>query len=326
MKVLRKVLCFLFLVVITASGFACSSKSDTSSSDSESGQSGGNDTPQNTPTEVYVPYTASEIMGLGSEYLDEFFGEVETDLGGGDSADVILSGMKVLYLNASKMMKNISEFEGLLYNSCVRGSALEVGDDSEKPNRVEKFIVTFSGDDSDGNSKVNIKIQFSYKSKDKDWNYDYYEFLIKTNKARGEISCNFAIERSVEKTGESDSTANYYCVDLSGKIGDDANKMEYKCYQFLRNKKINDYTQVSVNNIEEFKFSKFDGEIKTNLSNTSETKELLRNPSSEISLLATEKVRTVNQGLQKISGSAVTTIKNLSEKLTIYVDANLEIN
>ena len=277
MKGLKRILCFLLIFVAVVGVSACSSKeASPSNNDSGLSQGGGNGAETQIPPEeeVYVAYSSNEIMGLGEDYLTEFFGAVEDNVLGGGFADENIAGMKVLFLNASKMINNISSVDDLPYGRCVKGKELTLDDYTKKPNAVNKFLAKFTPEDSDGNSSLSLKIIFSYKDEDTDFTYDYYDFTIKTNKKNNEIACNFSIERSKEIVGSNDSTAEYFVAELKGNIDSDFDEMNYECYQFSRTEKINDHMTVGYNNIENYLYSKFDGEDKIYY-NATETKTML---------------------------------------------------
>ena len=94
--------------------------------------------------------------------------------------------LKVLFLNASKMLKEISDFNDLINGYTYFGNELDLDDEWETPNSVVRFYYAFGVEDGNGDSNVKIRIVFGYDDEDTDntYSYDYYDFLIKTNKKR----------------------------------------------------------------------------------------------------------------------------------------------
>ena len=180
MKIFKRIICFLLLFVSIGVFSACSPKGDSGSS------GGGNDLSQNdnnsggdeTQEEVYVAYTSSEILALGSEFVGEFFEEFEIDTTDEELFDDNISEMKILFLNASKMIKKISEMTNLPYGYCVNGQALNAEEYSGKPNQVARFYAIFSDEDDNGNASVRLRFGFSYDGLDVSLDYDYYDILI----------------------------------------------------------------------------------------------------------------------------------------------------
>lgn len=361
MKKLKRIICFL-LMIVSIGFFSACSKSETpppgggspetennggtngeeennndenddnennnndNNDNGESGESGDGDNEDeenDEPQEVYVPYTSSEIMLVGSEFVGEFFNSYETDLTDENLFDDNIESMKILFLNASKMLKTISEIRNLPFNYCVKGKPVELENYEEQPNMVDRFEGTFSGDDANGNSSVKLKMAFSYNEKNVTYTYDYYEFFIQTNKAQNKVSCEISVERSVEN-GTGNSVAKYYKIGLSGVIGGGDECSSYNCYKFERTKLIEEKDQVNYNNIDSFEQSKFNGSEKYVGSDEAEI--LLRNLTSNETILVGDTVKSLMQGYKTIfSGNPMQTLSTLSNSLIVYVNSETEI-
>lgn len=334
MKNLRRIICFLMMIVSLSFFTACSkdqtpppeigtgTEQDGGSGDG-SEESGGEED-NGDEQEVYVPYTSNEIMNAGSVLLSEFFNEYEADLTDEDLFDDNIDNIKMLFLNTSKMITAVSQIDNLPYGYCVRGNAEELVDYTGKPNKVERFDATFKAEDSNGNSSVKLKIVFSYNELDVDYTYDYYDILIKTNKSQKKVSCEILIERSSIKDSD-DSTGRYFYVNLNGKIGGGFDDIKYNCYRFNRTQFINEYTAVNYNNIDQFEQSVFDGQTKTYVG-VSESELLLRNSNSDVTKLVSSIVGAMNQGYKSIfNGGVLGTISSLSSSLIAYVNEVEEI-
>ena len=281
--------------------------------------SGSGDAPQ----EVYVPYTSSEIMMAGANIVDGFFADFEINTTDEEMFDDNIGEDKILFLNASKMLKVVSQIENLTFGACLKGKTLTEPLDG-KPNAVSKFYVTFAEEDSNGFSSVKLRILFAYNGLDVTYDYDYYDFLIETNKAQNIVSCEISIERSKKMAGVDDSTATYFNIELDGKISGEQDDLKYNIYNFDRNEKIETQTDANYNHIKNFEQSYYLGNLKTYIS-TEDSDLLLRSSSSEQSILVAQKVGNLNQGLKKLSGGVFGTITGLTEALVVCVDAETEI-
>lgn len=341
MKNFKRILCFLLMFVTIGFFTACSkgetppSGGDDSGFSQGGGESGGGSSgtgpsepggsgDENEPEEVYVPYSSSEIMMVGSNFVDAYFDEFEADTSDENLFDDNINEMKVLFLNASKMLKYVSQMEDLTFGACMKGFDLTVDDDYEKPNAVAKFYVTYNEENSDGDASVRIRILFSYKELDVKYNYDYYDILIETNKAQKLVSCDFSVEKAIQKTGLEDSTARYYVFDINGNIDGGNNFEEFNIYQFDRTEQIEAQTSIDFNVIDDFEQSRFVSEIETYVGGEN-AELLLRNSSSEQSLMLSQRIGNLGQGLKKLSGGVFGTISGLSEALVVYVDLDTEI-
>ncbi len=331
MKNFRRVLCFLLMFVTIGFFTACSKSenppggSDDSglssgggSEDSGSGDSGGGS------EEVYVAYTSSEIMLLGANFVESYFDDFEADTNDENLFDDNVDEMKVLLLNATKMIEYVSEIEDLTFGVRLKGSVLELDDYQGKPNAVAKFYVTETSENSDGNASVRITILFSHDSKSVEYSYDYYDILIETNKKQKLVSCDISIERSVQKTGLEDSSAKYFVFDLDGDIDGGNNFTSFNAYKFERNVQIEDQTIINYNVIDNFAQSFKDSKNEFYVGGN-EAELLLRNASSSQSILVSQRIGNLRQRLKKLSGNALGTISGLSEALTKYVDLVNEI-
>ena len=350
MKKFKRILCFLLMFVTMGFFVACSkgepktpSGDDSEMSQEQGGgsgessggnegggsgesgtESGGDEDTEDEPQEVYVPYTSNEIMLIGSNFVDGYFDEFEADSTDEDLFDDNIDEMRVLFLNASKMIKKVSEIQGLVFGACMKGAELTLDSYEGKPNAVARFYVNFSQEDANGNSSVRIRILFSYKDLSVDYDYDYYEMLIQTNKAKKIVSCEISVEKSSKKEGLNDSTARYFVAELNGGIDAERNDILANVYQFERTEKIETQTVINYNIIDNFVQSKFDG--KTNFYVGGDDADLLlRNDSSSQSILVVQRAGNLSQGLKKISGGVFGTISGLSESLVVYVDAETEI-
>ena len=340
MKNFKRILCFLMVFMSIGFFMACS-KSETPSTSETPGTSqgggetgGGNSEPGNSEPgdsgsgdeseEVYVPYTSSEIMMLGSNFVDAYFDEFEADLTDEDLFDDNINEMKYLFLNASKMVKYVSQMEDLTFGACMKGFELNLDDWQGKPNAVAKFYVTYTGDNSDGVSSVRIRILFSYDELNVDYNYDYYDVLIETNKAQKLISCDFSVERATQKSGQEDSTARYYVFDIDGNIDGGNNFDEVNVYQFDRTEKIEAQTTIDFNVIDNFEQSHYVTEVESYVGGE-DAELLLRNSSSAESIMLAQRIGNLGQGLKKLSGGVFGIISGLSEALVVYVNSETEI-
>ena len=169
MKNIKRIICFL-LMIVSVSFFSACSKSDNSvpetggSEIEENGGSGGGSTESggeddgDEEQDDYVPYTSNEIMIIGANLLSKFFNEYEADLSNDDLFDDNVYNMKPLFLNGAKMITAISEMENLPYGYCVKGSVEELDDYTKSPNKVERFDASFKSEDVNGYSSVKFKI------------------------------------------------------------------------------------------------------------------------------------------------------------------------
>lgn len=343
MKSFKRILCFILMFVTLGFFTACSKggtppptkEPEISQGGGASGgesESGGNEEPseepeqepEEEPEEVYVPYTSSEIMLLGSSFVDRYLDEFEVNKTDEEMFDDNIDEMRILFLNASKMIKYISGIDNLTYGACMQGNVLSLDDYNGKPNAVAKFYVNFLADDAEGNSSVRIRLLFSYNGLNVSYDYDYYEMLIETNKAKKLVSCEISVEKSAKKEGLNDSTARYFVLELDGGVESEQTEILVNVYKFERTEMIDNQTIIDFNIIDKLTQSKFDG--KTNFYVTGEDAELLlRKASSEQSLLVAQRVGGLYQGLKKISGKTFGTIPELSEALVVYVDSETEI-
>lgn len=319
MKVLKKLICLLMVIVSLGTISACSKNDDVTNDQPEKNQGGGNNGTQ----EVYVSYTASEIMSVGSEFVYDFFDAVEE--GGFDESveDLNLLKMKVLFLNASKMLEEISEFEDLENGYTKIGNELVLLE-SDGPNSVKRFYYWFGAEDENGNSNVKIRIIFGYNGdQNAAYSYDFYEFLIQTNKKSNTISCDISIERSLI-SGENDSTGKYFCAELDGDIGS-GNNAKYHCYQFERTEMIAENEQANFNNVMNFEQSKFDGVTEIQLRGSAATK-ALQTPNSEQSELVGVVVGNLGQRKRMMTkGGHMGLLEGASERLVEYVNFDVQI-
>ena len=174
MKNFKRIFCFLLMFVTIGFFSACSKEKSPSNigDDSEisqgGGQSGGNngdsgsgDNDEGGSQEVYVPYTSKEIMSVGSKFIEGFFDDFEVDLTDEDLFDDNVNEARILILNTTKMLDYVSQIEDLRYGAFLKGNELVLDDYQGKPNAVSKFYVTFSDEDTNGNSSVKMKIVFS---------------------------------------------------------------------------------------------------------------------------------------------------------------------
>lgn len=346
MKSLKRILCFILMFVTLGFFTACSKSEtppatkgpeisqggggeetpgeDTGSGEEQEPEVGPSDEPSDEPEEVYVPYTSSEIMLLGSNFINGYLDEFEADESDEELFDDNINEMRVLFLNASKMIKSVSRIENLTYGACLQGNVLTLDDYNGKPNAVAKFYITFSEEDAEGNSSVRIRLLFSYNGLDVSYDYDYYEMLIETNKAKKLVSCEISVEKSAKKDGLNDSTADYFVLELDGGIESESSEILVNVYKFKRTEMVDAQTQIDFNIIDNLAQSKFNG--KTNFYVDGEDAELLlRKASSEQSLLVAQRVGGMYQGLKRLSGTTFGTIPELSENLVVYVDAETEI-
>lgn len=333
MKKFRRLICFL-LVLVSLSFFSACSKEEKNPQNETSPEieSGGGITggdnieeeDEDEPQEVYVPYSASEIMVAGSNLVSTFYNDYEVGLAENDSFDDNIESMKVVFLNASKMIKKTSGFDNLPFGYCVRGKSVVLENYEEKPNKIERFDANFITEDLNGNSSVKLKIVFSYEGQDVQYRYDYYDILIQTNKAQKKVSCEIFIERSVNN-GLNDSTANYYILKLNGNIGDEYQLSSFDCYKFYRKEFIDAHTSVNYNNIDNFEHSKFEESFY--YMGTVESKNLLRNSNSSVTQLVATSVGTMNQGYKSLfNGGVMGSVSGLSELLIDYVNEDVEIS
>ena len=337
MKYLKKLVCFL-LMMVTISFCACSKSENQPSTpepppsiedgnglggDEDNENSDDNNENDNETQEVYVPYTSSEIMAVGANFVSDFFNEFEADLTDEDLFDDNINDAKILFLNASEMIKTLSEFDNMPYGYCVRGKAVTLDEYEGQPNKVERFYATFSPDNADGYSSVKLRIAFSYNELDVDYDYVYYDILVQTNKANNIVSCEMSVEFSV-KDGDDNSKAHYYGIELTGNIGGGKDCSNYSCYQLDRTN--NEFVKIDYNNIDNLEQSECLNNEKTYLDVTN-SKNLLRNSSSEQSLFVSEYVGKLNQAYNMLfRGGVMATVSNLSESLINYVNVKNKIN
>ena len=345
MKNLKRIICFLLMIVTLGFFSACSSEKNPPpaenppSIENGGGSSGGNengggtsgdeseepeDEPEEEPEEVYVSYTSSEILTVGSNFVSDFFNGFRVNTTDDDLFDDNVGDMKILFLNTSKMIKTISEIQNLPYGYCVGGKAVTLDEYEGKVNKAERFYAKFSEEDSDGNSSVKLRVAFSYNELDYDYDYVYYDVLIETNKKQNTVSCEIGVEWSAKK-GTDDSTGKYYYISLSGLIGGGQNCENFNCSQFDRTD--NNFLKVDFNNIDNLRQSKCSGTTKVYYGEECEEPEfdseiLLRNSSSEQSSLVSLVVGNLNQGYNMIfRGGTMQTLSTLSNSLIAYVSA-----
>jgi hypothetical protein len=340
MKKLKRILCFL-LIVLSFGFFSACSSGKTPPADNpppidngggSGGENGGggnvepgeNDDPEEEPEEpeVYVAYTSNEIMMVGSNFVADFFNAFKVNSTDQDLFDDNVGEMKILFLNTSKMIKSVSEIDNLPYGYCVTGKPVTLDEYNGKVNKVERFYAKFTPENSDGESSVKLRIAFSYNELDYDYDYVYYDVLIETNKKQNIVSCEIGVEWSA-KEGADNSTAKYYNISLSGEIGAGQNCSSYNCSQFDRTN--NEFSKVDFNNIDNLKQSKNVNGTKTYVGGA-EAEILLRNSSSEQSALVSLVVGNLNQGYNMIfRGDAMGTNSTLSSKLIQFVSVATKI-
>ncbi len=319
MRKIKQILSLMLAFVIVFAFGACSKKETPPPANNNPGteQGGGNGA-----EEVYVPYSSSEIMSLGSNYVDDFFADFEVDLTDEVYFDDNINGVKSWFGGASNILESLSDLEGLTYGKTLQGSELEISDYANNANRALRFLARFSDEDVDGNAKVEISVIFDFKNLDNMLNYDFYYFVINTNKKTKDISVDISIERSREN-GVNDSVADYYNISLTGKIG--GGIVSYDCYKFKRTEIIDSYSVVSGNNIDKFQQSKFIDGQKSYISEQ-EAEENLRNPASNETSVISSLVNGLNAKFNKIySGKITTNTENLSESLVICIYPDIEI-
>lgn len=347
MKNLKRILCFLLMVVSFGFFSACSSEKNPPATETppsiengggsesggensggdngESGEDGGQEGEE--PEEVYVAYTSSEVMMVGSNFVADFFNAFKVNSSDQDLFDDNVGEMKILFLNTSKMIKTVSETENLPYGYCATGKSVSLEEYDGKVNKVERFYAKFIPEDVDGKSSVKLRIAFSYNELDYEYDYVYYDVLIETNKKQNNVSCEIGVEWSAKK-GTDDSTAKYYNISLSGEIGGGQNCSNYNCSQFDRTN--NNFTKVDFNNISNLRQSKNVNGTKTYIGDTdvegTDAETLLRNSSSEQSALVSLVVGNLNQGYNMIfRGDAMGTHSTLSSKLIPFVSVATKI-
>ena len=345
MKNLKRILCFLLMFITFGFFSACSSEKtppvtetppaieDGGGSNGENngndngGESGEDEGENDEPEEVYVSYTSSEVMMVGSNFVTDFFNALKVNASDDSKFDDNIGEMKILFLNTSKMIKSISEIENLPYGYCAAGKPVTLDEYEGKVNKAERFYAKFSAEDLDGNSSVKLRIAFSYNELDYAYDYVYYDIFIETNKKQNIVSCEIGVEWSAKK-GTDDSTAKYYNISLSGEIGGGQNCTNYNCSQFDRTN--NDYLKVDFNNIVNLQQSKSVNGTKTYIGDTdidsTDAETLLRNSNSEQSALVSLVVGNLNQGYKMIfRGDAMATLSSLSNNLIVYVNATNKI-
>ncbi len=335
MKNLKRILCFLLMIVSIGFFSACSSEKTPPSTENppsidngggssggSEGDNGGGETPSEDepeveePEEVYVAYTSSEIMMVGSNFVADFFNAFRVNSTDEDLFDDNVGEMKILILNTSKMIETISEIQNLPYGYCVTGKPVTLEEYDGKVNKVERFYAKFVAEDVNGNSNVKLRIAFSYNGLDYDYDYVYYDVSIETNKKQNTVSCEIGVELSAKK-GADDSTGKYYNISLTGEIGSGQNCVNYNCSQFDRTD--NNFIKVDFNNVANLKQSKNVNGTKTYVGGQ-DAEILLRTSSSEQSSLVSLVVGNLNQGYKMIfRGDAMSTNSTLSSKLIAFV-------
>ena len=318
MRFIKRLICFI-MIFVSIGAFSACSKSDNSADQPEINQGGGNEGGQTN----YVSYTANEIIVLGSEFVFDFFESVDEGGFGKPVEDMNLLKMKVLFLNASKMINEVSNLDNLVSGYPLMGNEVDLSDDLSGPNSVKRFNFAFMAEDQDGNSNVKIRIVFGYNGVSETYGYDYYDFLIQTNKKNNTISCDILIERS-EIFGDNDSTGKYFCAELDGNInaGVDAN---YHCYYFERVEEILENEQANFNNIRNLEQSKFDGITKTYIDTTETTKALMKDSSEQSELVRVVVGRLGQRKRMMFNGGVMGIRADLSENLIEYVNGQVEI-
>ncbi|MBR3885793.1 MAG: hypothetical protein IKJ33_05000 [Clostridia bacterium] len=345
MKHFKRIICLL-LMFVTMSVFVACSKGETpppqtstppppvegnggpnvednNNNDNENNNEDNNtEEEEDEPQEVYVPYTSSEIMMVGSTFVGDFFNGVQANLEDENLFDDNLSEMKNLFLNTSKMIKTIAEIENLPYGYCVNGKAVILDEYEGKTNKVERFYATFSPDDEGGYSSVKLRIAFSYNGLDSAYDYVYYDIFIQTNKAQNKVLCEISAEFSM-KDGADSSKAKYYNIDLNGTIGGGNSCEDYNCYQLDRTN--NNFESINYNNINNLKQSECVKGSKTYVGGD-DAENLLRSSNSKQSVLVKDVVSLLNQGYNMLfRGNSMATLTGLSESLIIYVNVQNKI-
>lgn len=326
MKFIKKFICLTLMFSLFLMLPACASdKKPNSNNDSTVKNDDSNkkdDDKGDDDNSEYIPLNSTDMLLLGSNFTSEFF-SASAYSEDNNFNDFILKN-EILFVNASKMLKNLTEFDNLIFNCILGGYEIEV-QNKENVNAVVKLNINFIKEDVDGNSSLEVKILFGMSSGTAELNYEFYDFLIETNKKQDNISLKCSIEKSFE-ISQTNSTANYFVMNLSGKIKSlDVEK--YSFYQFERNAKITDYTTGTVNSniIKNYEQAESDGE-KQEFIGASESEILLRNPNSRQIEIVLNEVSALGQGKDIMNMSGVLKrINGLSESLVPCTDGETEI-
>lgn len=327
MKLLKKLICLvlMFSLFLTlpacASGKQPSSGSDSSIKNEDSNKKDDKNNDDDKPEE-YIPLSSTDMLLLGYNLTNSFF-NVSAFSEDNDFGEFIIKN-EILFINASRMLKNLSEFEDLIFNCILGGYEIEI-QSKQNVSAVIKLNINFAKEDDEGNSSLKVKVLFGTSDKNTDLNYEFYDFLIESNKKQDEISLKCGIEKSKEN-GNSDSTADYYLMQLNGTIKD-LETETYSFYQFERNAKITDYTTATVNSntIKNFEQAEFDGASKVFIS-TLESDILLRDPNSKQIAIVLKEVGSLGQGKDILNMSGILKkISGLSESLIPCTDAETKI-
>ena len=270
----------------------------------------GGDNGSNEP-EVFEPLTINDMFSLATDLNEDFFAGFNQDLHNG-SFEINILNLKDLFLNSSSMINEIGEFENISHETILSGKEIEEIN-TETPNKLNKFYMVHSPENSDTYSKLEIRVLLSYKDKDVKYTYDYYNFLIETNQKLNTISYSCSIENS-RAVGTNSSSAQYKVFNITCDLKNMENVRDYKVYSFERNK-IVDVNLVNNTNIENFTKSAFDGDDKDYM-NVDEGETALRNVNSAEHALIISVVSDLNQDLAMLQkGSAIKSITGLSEAL-----------
>lgn len=307
MKKLKKIMCFILMLTFCWSFSACKNK--------DNSPDNGNQIEDPLPDsgsepEVFVPLTMDDIIGLGEELNDDFFANFEQDLFNG-SFEVNILGMKEMFLNANDMLGKISGLNTVSHGTTYYGETL-TNETSDQPNQVNKFFITYSPENSDNYSKLELKIMLSYKSLDVKYTYDYYNIVIETDQKNNTISYMCAIEKS-RAFSTNNSTAEFFVFDITCDLKDVDNARDYKVYSFERNKIINE-NLVNNTNIVNYSKSEFDGENKEYMSTVQGETEL-RNTNSKARDVIVNIVADLGQDVKMLQMSGGLKRTGLSDAL-----------
>ena len=325
MKTLKKLFCFLLIFAFCFSFSACTKGGNTGGGgDKNIEQNDDNKNGDNKPEE-YVPLNSSDIILLGADMSQKFLTDFSSDLTDSDKFDDNIEKHKILFLNASQMLKKINDIKNLSFEVGVKGEMIEQAQEN-KPNMVNKFYINYIPEDANGNASVEIKIIFSFKDLSVENTYDYYYFLIETNKKQGTISFECAVENS-SLSGSNDSQASYNVFKFGGAIGETNLVKDYDFSYFERITRITNYSTAMINNnfIKNFEQSTFSDETKKYF-DPADSEQSLRNPNSEQVQFLISEIGKIGQSLNllQLSG-AMKTVNGLSNALVVFADGETKI-
>ena len=274
--------------------------------------------------EIITQVSASDLLLSAQNFSGTFFDDYEFNLE--DEFDNYIYANKTAYINATSMIGEIANIDGIRSGWCVSGKELQLNDYNGVISKVDKFFMMFSNVDESGNCSVEVQIVFGYHDLSITKDYDFYYFKVEFNT----ITKNMVFDCRIEKshTSGTSSAATYYIFSLDGTFDDTPEFNNYTFYGFDRTAKINEVSSATINNnyIKNMGCAKcYDGE-KT-YSDPDQSDQTLNNPSSDFTADISEYVGSLNQYYNSITGgSALGTIENLSERLVIYDNVSQEIH